>query len=116
MGEAARIGVPGGFNQSFRMAGWDLPAHFGSQWGAWGLPQPTPCPPSPALAAELQLTHREIEVLELVAQGKSNKDIATSLFISANTVRNHLVRISRRLGAGSRTEVVAKARRGGLLS
>jgi DNA-binding CsgD family transcriptional regulator len=67
------------------------------------------------LASEFQLTQREIEVLELVAQGKSNKEIATSLFISVNTVRNHLVRISRRLEAGSRTEVVAKARRVGLL-
>jgi LuxR family maltose regulon positive regulatory protein len=113
--EAARIGVRGGFHRAFRVPGWDLPTHFGPRWRACGLPQPPARSAVPTLVEEFQLTHREIEVLELVAQGKSNKQIAMSLFISVNTVRNHLVRISRRLDAGSRTEVVAKARRAGLL-
>ncbi|HYJ12096.1 MAG TPA: response regulator transcription factor, partial [Thermomicrobiales bacterium] len=114
--EAARIGVRGGFNRSFRMPGWNLPTHFGARWKQWGLPQPASSLSLTGLVPEFQITQREIEVLELVAQGNSNKEIATSLFISVNTVRNHLVRISRRLEAGSRTEVVAKARRVGLLA
>jgi DNA-binding NarL/FixJ family response regulator len=61
------------------------------------------------------LTQREIEVLELVAQGMTNKQIASTLYISVNTVRNHLVRISRRLDACSRTQVVARARLAGLI-
>jgi LuxR family maltose regulon positive regulatory protein len=56
------------------------------------------------------LTKREIELLKLVALGRSNQQIAEDLFISVNTVRNHLVKICRRLNAGSRLEAVARAR------
>jgi DNA-binding CsgD family transcriptional regulator len=63
----------------------------------------------------LLLTRREAEVLVLVAEGKSNKEIADMLFISVNTVRNHLVRMGKRLRTGSRTELVARARRVGIL-
>jgi DNA-binding CsgD family transcriptional regulator/tetratricopeptide (TPR) repeat protein len=63
-----------------------------------------------------QLTAREQEVLALVAQGRSNREIGGQLFISAKTVSVHVSNILAKLGAGSRTEAVALARRRGLLS
>lgn len=62
------------------------------------------------------LTPREQEVLALVAQGRSNRDIGQRLYISAKTVSVHVSSILAKLGAGGRTEAVALARRGGLLS
>jgi DNA-binding NarL/FixJ family response regulator len=62
------------------------------------------------------LTAREQEVLALVAQGRSNRDIAVRLFISAKTVSVHVSNILAKLGAGGRTEAVAVARRRGLLT
>jgi hypothetical protein len=50
-----------------------------------------------------------------LAEGKSNKEIASSLFISVNTVRNHLVQMGKRLQTSSRTELVTRARRIGVL-
>ena len=48
------------------------------------------------------LSAREIQVLQLVADGKSNKDIGTALGLSALTVKSHLARIARKLGTGDR--------------
>ncbi|TVR27262.1 MAG: hypothetical protein EA387_01320 [Nitriliruptor sp.] len=56
------------------------------------------------------LSPRELEVLELVATGASNRDIAAALFISEPTVKSHLTRILRKLQAASRTQAVARAR------
>jgi DNA-binding NarL/FixJ family response regulator len=61
------------------------------------------------------LTGRELEVLELVAQGRSNRQIADQLYISAKTVSVHVSNILAKFEAGSRTEAVAVARRRGLL-
>ncbi len=58
---------------------------------------------------------RETEVLRLVAEGYSNREIARALFISEATVKTHLVHLNAKLGSASRTEAVAKARRQGLL-
>ncbi|PNL18615.1 response regulator transcription factor [Micrococcus sp. FDAARGOS_333] len=57
------------------------------------------------------LTAREIELLELIARGVSNKAAAKELFISEATVKTHLVHVFQKLGVGSRTEAVAEARR-----
>lgn len=61
------------------------------------------------------LTPRERDVLELVATGRSNREIAAALFISAKTVSVHISNVLSKLEAGSRTEAVAIARRRGLL-
>jgi len=55
------------------------------------------------------LSERELEILRLVAQGKSNKEIASELFISVNTVKVHLAKIFQRLGVASRTEATLYA-------
>ena len=57
------------------------------------------------------LTVRELEVLTLVETGRSNREIAQQLFISAKTVSVHISNVMAKLGAASRTEAVAVARR-----
>ncbi len=62
------------------------------------------------------LSGREIEVLQLVADGKSNKDIGVALGLSALTVKSHLARIARKLGTGDRAEMVVVSLRAGVIS
>lgn len=61
------------------------------------------------------LTARELEVLRLVALGRSNSQIATELFVTTGTVKSHLHTISGKLGAVNRVEAVARGREMGLL-
>jgi two-component system NarL family response regulator len=61
------------------------------------------------------LTGRELEVLSLLASGKSNKEISANLFISETTVKSHLRSIFGKLNVLSRTEAVAAASRRGLV-
>jgi DNA-binding NarL/FixJ family response regulator len=61
------------------------------------------------------LTLRELQVVRLVADGRSNKVIATRLSISALTVKNHLARIGKKMGAGDRAQIVAIACRSGMI-
>ncbi len=61
------------------------------------------------------LSGREVEVLRLVADGKSNKEIGETLGLSALTVKSHLARIARKLGTGDRAEMVALAMRAGVI-
>jgi LuxR family transcriptional regulator, maltose regulon positive regulatory protein len=56
------------------------------------------------------LSERELEVLGLVAAGKSNGEIASSLFVSLSTVKTHINNLYRKLGARSRTQAIARAR------
>ncbi|MGG7100771.1 response regulator [Rhodococcus sp. 24CO] len=74
---------------------------------------------SPAIASKLMtrvrkpetsLSPREIEVLKLVAAGRSNREIGKELFLSETTVKSHLVHIFGKLGVKSRTSAVARAR------
>jgi len=65
---------------------------------------------------ETVLTERETEILELVAQGASNKLIASRLDLSQNTVKKYLMGIFTKLGATSRTGAVINAQQIGLLS
>ncbi|QPZ37705.1 response regulator [Paramicrobacterium chengjingii] len=66
-------------------------------------------------AASVALSLREAEVLDLVANGQSNRTIARQLFLSEATVKSHLVHIFTKLGVSSRTQAVAAARERGLI-
>jgi DNA-binding CsgD family transcriptional regulator len=68
----------------------------------------------PEAARELGLTPRELEVLEHVALGQTNREIAAELFISARTAGVHVSHILEKLGASTRTEAAAAAHRLGL--
>jgi DNA-binding CsgD family transcriptional regulator/tetratricopeptide (TPR) repeat protein len=73
-------------------------------------------PLAPSEDRSRELTAREREVLALVAQGRSNRQIADLLYISAKTVSVHVSNILAKLEAAGRTEAVAVARRRGLLT
>ena len=62
-----------------------------------------------------RLSARELEVLTLVADGASNREVATKIFVSEATVKSHLVHIFDKLGVDSRTAAVGRARDLGLL-
>jgi DNA-binding NarL/FixJ family response regulator len=64
---------------------------------------------------EEDLTAREIEVLQKVAQGNRNRDIAEKLFIAEETVKIHIKHIMDKLGARDRTQAVAIALRRGII-
>jgi LuxR family maltose regulon positive regulatory protein len=74
-------------------------------------------PPLAGTAALVDpLTPRELDVLHLISQGLSNKDIAEQLVIALNTVKRHTSSIYGKLGVRSRTQAIARARELGLLS
>jgi len=64
----------------------------------------------PAIRLPEPPSGRELEVLQLVAAGKSNRQIATELFVSVGTVKTHLNNLYRKLNARSRTQAVARGR------
>ena len=66
-------------------------------------------------APRSSLTPRELEVLQLVADGSSNREIGQQLILSEATVKSHLVHIYDKLGVRSRTSAVASAREQGVL-
>lgn len=78
-------------------------------------------PAALAMAVESQkgsgeaLTERELDVVRAIARGMSNNEIADELYLSVNTVRNHIQRISAKLGVGSRLEIAMTAIRRGLI-
>lgn len=81
------------------------------------VPVEVPAPAAPpgfalnhAKVEELELTRRELEVLNLMADGLSNREMAERLCISENTVKTHCSRLFDKLGAGRRTQAVQLAR------
>jgi len=64
---------------------------------------------------DLGITCRELEVLELIAQGMSNREIAEKLYVSENTVKTHSSRVFDKLGAKRRTQAVQLGKELGLL-
>lgn len=62
-----------------------------------------------------ELSARELEVLQLVAGGKSNKEIAGALFVSEGTIKGHVIHILAKLGASGRTEAARVAIKRGLV-
>lgn len=64
----------------------------------------------------LGITRRELEILELIARGMSNREIAEKLYVSENTVKTHSSRVFDKLGAKRRTQAVQLGKEFGLLS
>ena len=70
--------------------------------------------PDPKQTAFPELTEREREVLQLIAQGRSNGEIAQTLFLSPKTVRNHVSNIFMKLHVADRAQAIVLAREAGL--
>ena len=66
--------------------------------------------------ARERLSARELEILELMSEGLSNRQIANRLWVSVETVKSHLSAVYAKLGAGSRAHAVAIGFRHGLLT
>jgi NarL family two-component system response regulator LiaR len=75
----------------------------------------TPFAPNTARQQTLGITARELEILELVAAGMSNREIAGKLFVSENTVKTHCARAFDKLGAKRRTQAVQMGKELGLI-
>lgn len=65
---------------------------------------------SQAQAKEMGLSQRELEVLEFIAEGYSNQEIAEKLFVSINTIKTHITNIYSKLDVRRRTQAVSKAK------
>jgi NarL family two-component system response regulator LiaR len=74
-----------------------------------------PFVPNERKQGDLGITPRELEVLELMAQGMSNREIAGKLFVSENTIKTHSSRVFDKLGARRRTQAVQLGKEFGLL-
>jgi DNA-binding NarL/FixJ family response regulator len=61
-----------------------------------------------------QLSHRELDILELIARGLDNQTIARQLVLTPKTVRNHVSNVLAKLNAGDRSQAIVIARRSGL--
>jgi two-component system, NarL family, response regulator LiaR len=79
------------------------------------VPAGEPFAPDERKREDLGITRRELEILELIAQGMSNREIAGKLFVSENTVKTHSSRVFDKLGAKRRTQAVQFGKEFGLL-
>jgi DNA-binding NarL/FixJ family response regulator len=64
---------------------------------------------------QVRLTRREVEVLSLIAEGKSSKEAADDLYVAKRTIDFHLANIYRKLGVRNRIHAIRKAREYGLI-
>lgn len=83
----------------------------------YGVPVPAsgPFTRNDARVAQLGITPRELEILEAIAAGLSNREIAERLFVSENTVKTHAARLFAKLSARRRTHAVQLAKEAGLI-
>jgi two-component system, NarL family, response regulator LiaR len=79
------------------------------------VPIAGPFVPDEKRLGDLGITRRELEILGLVAQGMSNREIAGKLFVSENTVKTHCSRAFDKLGAKRRTQAVQLGKEFGLI-
>jgi DNA-binding NarL/FixJ family response regulator len=79
--------------------------------------QPARLAPAPdeKVLADLNITPRELEVLQLIAEGLSNQEIANRLFLSLNTVKTHTSNVFAKLDVQRRTQAIQKAKELGVL-
>jgi DNA-binding NarL/FixJ family response regulator len=85
----------------------------GGVWVGWRLTsraQPGPFERNAAALASLGLTGQEVRVLERLAAGQSNKEIARTLGLSPNTVKTHVANLFAKLEVARRTQAIGKAR------
>ena len=86
---------------------------------ALGIRATTPPPRfagNPQAVAALGISPRELAVLEQLAAGRSNKEIARVLGVSPNTIKTHVARLFEKLGAVRRTDAIARARELGIVA
>ena len=76
---------------------------------------PAPFDGNPEAQASLGISSRELQVLQELAAGRSNKEIAAKLAVSLNTVKTHTARLFEKLGARRRTDAINRARELGIL-
>jgi DNA-binding NarL/FixJ family response regulator len=90
-------------------------AHFGPEIAerlmSFFSTPPKAAPPSEDFP---ELTSREVEVLDLIARGRSNTEIARQLYVSPKTVRNHISSIFTKLQVADRAQAIVRAREAGL--
>lgn len=72
--------------------------------------------PNEAEIENLSISKRELEVIQLMAEGLSNKEIAEKLFVSLNTVKTHSSKIFEKLDVKRRTQAVEKAKKSGIIA
>lgn len=88
----------------------------GERWGGFSCTcSPAPSSWPPCWLAEANLTDREAEVLRLVAQGRSNAEIAAELFLGVETVKTHVRNVLAKLGARDRVQAVITAYESGFI-
>jgi DNA-binding CsgD family transcriptional regulator len=87
----------------------------GAAGGAGANAAGQPFEPDEKRREDLRITPRELEILNLIAQGMSNREIADRLFVSENTVKTHSSRVFEKLGAKRRTQAVQLGKEFGLL-
>ena len=76
---------------------------------------PAPFVPNTRVIETLRISARELEVLDLLAAGRSNKEIARRLDVSPNTVKTHLANLYEKLEVERRTEAIRRARDLGMI-
>lgn len=81
----------------------------------FGAPRPAAFDGNPQALAALGISPRELTILQELAAGHSNKEIATNLNVSPNTVKTHVSRVYEKLGSSRRTDAIKKARELGIL-
>lgn len=74
-----------------------------------------PFEPNVKVRTTLGVSERELEVLQLLAAGRSNKEIARQLDVSPNTIKTHVAKLLEKLEARRRTEAISRARELGIL-
>ena len=79
------------------------------------VPAPTQFVRDEARQEQLGITRRELEILELIAAGLSNKEIASMVYVSENTVKTHAASVFEKLNARRRTQAVQLAKEAGLI-
>jgi LuxR family transcriptional regulator, maltose regulon positive regulatory protein len=113
--DALRRGEPGGFRRVFLDEGQALVPLLRQARNADRVQVATLLAALDARAKPSPVSSREQEVLVLVAEGLSNREIADRLVVTPNTVKAHVRHLGTKLGASSRTQLLARARSSGLL-